>query len=133
MSMPATSSQVFTLDELWLLQSVVRHELAQQDTWKFPPASVSLNDAIAEAILFCDDNKQGEAALILSRGDCLTIDYLVPQGAKSAAGQPIGRNILLKSYRARRYIEDPDYGRVVPEAPPMKADDIYRALQSREE
>ena len=33
MSQP-TASAVFTLDELWLLQSVIRHEALQMDTWR---------------------------------------------------------------------------------------------------
>ncbi len=40
-----------------------------------------------------------------ARGDCLVIDYCVPQTAKSAAGVPIGKNVLLKSFKARRAIE----------------------------
>lgn len=103
---PQTASQVFTSEELWLLQSVVRHELPQLDQWKFPPASLDLNDQIARALVFCDENDCSEAALILSRGDCLVIDYCVPQGAKSAAGVPIGKHVLMKSFLARRSIVD---------------------------
>ncbi len=88
------------------MQSVIRHEMPQMDQWKFPPASLDLNDQVAQALVFCDENGMGEAALILSRGDCLTLDYCVPQGAKSAAGVPIGKHILMKSFRARRTIED---------------------------
>jgi hypothetical protein len=88
------------------MQSVIRHELPQSDQWKFPPAGVELNDQVAQALVFCDENGATEAALILSRGDCLAIDYCVPQGAKSAAGVPIGKHILMKSFRARRIIED---------------------------
>ena len=100
-----TASQVFTFDELWLLQSVIRHELPQLEQWDFPPASLDLNDQVAEALVLCDESGLGEAALILSRGDCLVIDYCVPQGAKSASGHAIGKSVLLKSFRARRAIE----------------------------
>ena len=103
-----TASQVFSSEELWLLQSVVRHEIPQIDQWKFPPASVDLNDQIAQAIVFCEENQCSEAALILSRGDCLLIDYCVPQGAKSVSGVAIGKQVLMKSFRARRSIEDGD-------------------------
>jgi hypothetical protein len=102
---PTTASELFTVDELWLLQSVVRHELPQMEQWDFPPASVDLNDQIADALVLCDENGCGEAALVLSRGDCLLIDYCVPQGAKSVSGLPIGKQVLLKSFRARRVIE----------------------------
>lgn len=100
-----TASEVFSCDELWLLQSAVRHEMAQGDQWHFPPASVELNDQIAEALLLCEENSLAEAALVLSRGDCLVIDYCVPQAAKSPSGAPIGKNVLLKSFRARRAID----------------------------
>lgn len=106
---PQTASQVFTVEELWLMQSVIRHEMPQIDQWKFPPASLDFNDQIAQALVFCDENGVGEAALILSRGDCLTLDYCVPQGAKSAAGVPIGKHILMKSFRSRRTIEDQQF------------------------
>ncbi len=103
-----TASQVFTCEELWLLQSVIRHEIPQLDQWDFPPASVDLNDQIAQALVLCDENNLGEAALLLTRGDCLVIDYCVPQGAKSVAGVAIGKSVLMKSFRARRTIETND-------------------------
>jgi hypothetical protein len=100
-----TASEVFTLEELWLLQSVIRHEVPQLDQWDFPPASLDLNDQIAQALILCDEHSCGEAALVLSRGDCLVIDYCVPQGAKSVSGVPIGKHVLLKSFRARQALE----------------------------
>lgn len=100
-----TASEVFTCEELWLMQSAIRHEMAQGEQWKFPPASLDLNDQVAEALLLCDENHLVEAAIILSRGDCLVIDYCVPQTAKSASGAPIGKSVLLKSFRARRTID----------------------------
>lgn len=101
-----TSAPVaFTADELWLLQKMVRHELPQQDTWKFPPASIELNDQIAEAIVACVDMEMREATLTLTRGDLLVIDYLVPNDAKSALGLMMGREILLKTFRARRVLD----------------------------
>jgi len=102
----ATTCAVFSLDELWLLQSAIRHELPQQDAWRFPPVSLSLNDEVADAILRCDEAGLSEAAIELSRADCLAIDHCVPQGAKSAAGLPIGKSILMKSFRARRDLDE---------------------------
>jgi hypothetical protein len=117
-----TASALFTVEELWLLQSVIRHEIPQLEQWDFPPASLALNDQVAEALLLCDERGEAEAALVLSRGDCLVIDYCVPQGAKSVAGVAIGKHVLLKSFRARQEIEDhflpaeeppqPSYGEV---------------------
>ena len=101
-----TASILFSLDELWLLQSVIRHEMPQMDTWHFPPASLSLNDQIAEALVLCDEHDLGEAAILLTRGDCLAIDHNVPQGAKSAAGVAIGKSVLMKSFHARRELEE---------------------------
>jgi hypothetical protein len=100
-----TTSGLFTSDELWLLQSVIRHEIAQMEGWKAPPASAALNEQIAEALLFCAENNVNEAAVLLTMRDCLAIDYCVPQAAKSPAGAPIGRMVLLKSYRARAELE----------------------------
>ncbi len=49
-----------------------------------------------------------EAALLLSRGDTLIIDYLIPQDAKTALGRPLGAPILLKSFAARRTLAEGD-------------------------
>lgn len=105
MSQP-TASAIFTTEELWLLQSAIRHEIAQLDSWRFPPASLALNDQIADAIVRCDENGLAEAAILLTRGDCLVIDHNVPQTAKSPAGAAIGKSVLMKSFRARREIDE---------------------------
>lgn len=101
-----TATAVFTSEELWLLQSVIRHEAAQQEQWRFPPANLDLNDQIAESLLRCEELGIDEAALLLTMEQALVIDYCVPQSAKSTSGTPIGKNILLKSFRVRKTIED---------------------------
>lgn len=101
-----TVSVVFGLDELWLMQACVRHELAQAEQWKFPPASLALNDAIATAILFCEEQGFQDAAVLLGRHECLVLDYTIPSTAKDANGRPIGKAVLLKSFRARQQLED---------------------------
>jgi len=100
-----TATVVFTCEELWLLQSVIRHEAPQQEQWKYPPASLELNDQIAQALLLCEEHGLDEAALLLTMEDALVIDYCVPQSAKSPSGLPIGKNILMKSFAVRREIE----------------------------
>lgn len=93
--------------ELWLLQRCIRHELQGQEMWKFPPAGVELNDQIAAALLFCTEHEIGEAALRLSWGDLLAIDFAVPADAKDVNGRPIGRELLLKSFAARAALRRP--------------------------
>jgi hypothetical protein len=88
------------------MQACVRHEVAQAEQWKFPPASLGLNDAIAAAIIFCEEQGYQEAAVLIGRHDCLVLDYNVPSTAKDANGKPIGRAVLLKSFRARQRLED---------------------------
>ena len=100
--MKTSTPVTFTADELWLLQGVVRHEMPQGDTWKFPPASVDLNDQIADVLIACIDAGLREATLSLTRGDLLLLDFVVPQSATSPIGTKLGREILLKSFRARR-------------------------------
>lgn len=95
-----------TLDELWLLQRVVRHEVNGMREMAFPWYSLALNDAIAEAIIMCEDERQVEAHLLVSRGDLLVIDALVPVDAKTPGGQLLGKSVLLKSFRARRELAD---------------------------
>lgn len=103
-----TATAVFTLEELWLLQSVIRHEVAQQEQWHYPPASLELNDQVAESILRCEEHGLEEAALVLTMQQALVIDYCVPQSAKSPSGIPIGKNILMKSFRVRKTLEEGD-------------------------
>lgn len=106
----------FTTAELWLLRSVVRHEASPAWQGKWPTYDLELNEQIAEAILLCTDEGQAEANLVMTKGDLLILDALVPQDAKDAQGKPIGKDILLKTFRARRLLnggvvdtaEDPD-------------------------
>lgn len=104
--MEETISVVFSVEELWLIQAYVRHEVAQAEQWRFPPASLTLNDAVASAILFCEEQGFQEAAVLLGRHECLVLDYSVPATAKDANGKPIGKAVLLKSFRARQQLED---------------------------
>jgi len=106
--MNTTAPVIFSVDELWLLQSLVRHEMPQQEMWKFPPASLDLNEQIAEVLLSCTDFELNEAALTLSHGDLLLLDYVIPQAAANVSGKNIGRALLLKTYRARRALTEPD-------------------------
>ena len=96
---------MFTREQLWCLQRFVRHEAGIPWQGRWPITSVELNDAIAEAILFCEEQNQGEATLILGRGDCYLIDWLVPQDAKSPMGVLLGKEILLRSYRVRATLD----------------------------
>jgi len=84
-----------------LLQRCIRHEIPQQEAWRFPPGGLDLNDQIAAALLLCSRYHLAEAALQLSWGDLLALDYTVPADAKDVNGNAIGRGILLKSYAGR--------------------------------
>jgi hypothetical protein len=106
MSQPTTTSIIFSCEELWLLQSTIRHEVPQMEQWRYAPASPALNDQVSDALVRCHEFNLAEAALLVTRGDCLAIDYCVPQGAKSASGAPIGKNILMKSFLARRELDE---------------------------
>lgn len=116
-----------------MLQSAIRHEISQLEQWKFPPASLDLNDQIAECLLRCHEYSLADSALMLSRGDCLVIDYCVPQTAKSAAGVPIGKNILIKSFRARMQLLDGNILAAEEPASPSAADVCAQLKQLREE
>jgi hypothetical protein len=130
--MNATAAATFTLPELWLLRSVIRHEQQGIEMWKFPPANKELNDQIARAILFCIDNGQQEAALELSAGDTYAIDYCVNQDAKDTAGGAMGKEILLKAFRARVEITDGQLAEASEPAGPSVAE-VAALLAAREE
>ena len=123
-----TAAVIFSVDELWLLQAAIRHEMAQQEQWRAPPVSASLNDQVAEALVRCDETGLGEAAILVTRGDCLAIDFNVSQAAKSAAGVPIGKAVLMKSYRARRELDEGTRPSV-PEPEQLDAEALATQLQ----
>lgn len=101
-----TVSADFSLEILWLMHAHVRHEVCRTDDWKYPPASVSLSDKIAEAILFCEEFEETVAAIQLTHHDCLVIDACVPDDAKSVGGEAIGRTTQLIQFAARRALRD---------------------------
>lgn len=92
---------VFTVAELWLLNSFVRHEMQDQERWLYPPASRDLNQEIALAIAACGDCGLKEFALSLSRGDLLVLDYNIRQDMKTPEGAS-GHAILTKVFEAMR-------------------------------
>ncbi len=128
----STASMVFTLEELWLLQACIRHEVQQREGWQYPPASLELNQQISEAFVFCAENQVDEAALLLSRAECLAIDYCVRQDLKSPNGVPLGRNILMKSFVVRREIVDGTMP-TVPEPTQPSAAEVREQLKQVEQ
>ena len=110
----------FSLDQLWALNDLIRHESSDGRAWAFPPVSLSLNEKVADAILICEESRPfpesqtsptnlptiTEYTIELSHGDCLCIDYNVRQGMKTPGGVAIGKQILLKAFAARREITD---------------------------
>lgn len=119
---------VFTLDELWLLHAVVRHEAAIPWQGKWPTTSVELNDTICSAIFLCEDQKLTEATLILSRGDCFLMDATVPQDAKSAGGVLLGKSILMKTFKVRERIAGALEADAI-EPKVLSADEIHEAME----
>lgn len=120
--MPDRTPQTFSLEELWLLQAKVRHEMAQQGEWKAPPASLGLNEQVAMAILFCEENGQPDACLELSLEDCLLLDYVIPQEAKDAQGAAIGKSVLRKAFRSRARLLGLDYAAAAEEPAEAQVD-----------
>jgi hypothetical protein len=97
---------LFTLKELWMLHDFIRHEIADYDKWKFPPASKTLNDKITEAIHNCILLGMQEHNLLLSKGDCYAIDYNIRRDAKTPEGAK-GESILLKVFKTKEEIINP--------------------------
>jgi len=96
-----THPVTFTLPELWLLNSFVRHEIPQQETWKLPPADEMLNEQIMLAIDACETTPLPDYTLLLTRHQILVIDSLIRADFKTPEGAR-GKEILLKIFRARR-------------------------------
>lgn len=92
---------VLTKDELWLCQSVVRHESKDQGDWKAPLTSLALNEQISLCLFLCEEFQQTEAALNLTYNECLLLDAVIPQHAKASNGEAIGKPLLKKLFRVR--------------------------------
>jgi hypothetical protein len=99
-----TAPVTFMLSELWLLHSFIRHEQAQQEQWKLPPADLDLNDQIAFAIVACEDDHLPAYTLQITAHQLLCIDYWIRDEHKSMTGAK-GKDILLKTFRARRALQ----------------------------
>lgn len=104
MQMENTAPVVFSVDELWLIRNTCRHEMAQQDRWKFPPTDLDLNDQVAFALDACAESGFPEYTLLLTRHQCLVLDHNIPAEAKDSNGRLLGQPILLKSFKARRLL-----------------------------
>ncbi len=96
-----TQTILFTLEELWLIRGVVRHEIPGHDQWHLPPANYKLNQQVAESIALCTLYKQQEWALFLDEAELVVLDATIPQDAKNADGVAIGKQILVKVCLAR--------------------------------
>ncbi len=94
-----TVACVFSIAELWLIDACVRHEVADQERWKYPPASKELTVEIALAINACVEGDLKEYTLLLSERDLLVLDYNIRQGHKNMEGAK-GQDILLKVFHA---------------------------------
>ena len=95
------SSIEFTINELWLLNSFVRHDEDAINKKRWPVVSTELNEQIALAIVACEDSGLEGYTLLLTKGDLLLIDYHIRCDTKTPEGAK-GKEILLKIYRARR-------------------------------
>jgi hypothetical protein len=82
----------------------VRHEIPQMDAWKFPPASLTLNAMIVNAIDHCLDGEIEVETLELSLGDLLLLDFVIPQDVSTGAGAK-GFAVLVKTFSARRQLD----------------------------
>ena len=91
----------FTPDELWHLHTVIRHEVPDQEDWRYPPASIELNADIGAAILACTDDGLEEYTLLLTPQHLCAIDYHVRADQKPPAWPAYGEKILLKVFLAR--------------------------------
>lgn len=122
---------VFSLSELWVMQSFVRHESGSQWQGQYPNTSIELNDAICAAILLCIENEQDEAAILLRKSDCYLIDSVIPANAKDTEGRLVGRPILLKTYSARADLAD--RFEATAEEPPLPTEEEWRKLKEWKE
>ena len=96
----------FTLEELWMLNDVVRHDEDAISGKKWPVVSTELNGQVALAIAACEDHKLGGYCMALTMGDLLLLDANVRRDMKTPEGAK-GVDVLLKVFRARR---DAAYG-----------------------
>lgn len=123
----------FTLAEIYYLQGLIRYEMPGEEHWKYPPVSERLNDAVAEAYeslhhLDGTPKPTETAQLLLTRHDTYVLDYHCRTEHRTGQGEMVGRNILLKAFRARKSM---DLG--VPFATTEEHDQTYtEALYERE-
>lgn len=98
---------VFLESELIYLHSRVRADCQGIEQWRHPPASRTLNDALAESISLCAESQTSgrpirEAAILLDYQQCLAIDATCSWYDKDSGAKLIGSVVLLKVFKARR-------------------------------
>lgn len=92
----------FDILQLWLLSSAI-----PDDAFSNPGEELGgsgLLDQVQDGLVFCADTNEEKATLLLTDNQCRLIAAVVTMNAYASDGRPIGRELLLKVFRARHAI-----------------------------
>lgn len=127
--MPDTAPAVLSVQELWFLQMALPAPINCED-WT---AALDLHHQVNDGLIFCHDNREVEATLLLTDDSCDIVNSFIRPTMYDAAGQPVGKNILLKTFRASRAIRTGEFPAASASGPNLTSEQTQRLLAFMDE
>ncbi len=126
--MPETFPVQFTAQESWFIQQALPHLLKEDRLPGLESLATQVNDGLA----FCYDTSEEEATILLGEDECRLIQAVIRTTMFDVEGQPIGRDILLKSFRASRALRTGEFPVASTDGPPLTKEQTLRLLAFQE-
>ena len=121
---PVTAPTQFDIDELWLLDLSLPSDEVNFVSEKLGGAD--LIQQVSDGLVFCYDNDEPEATLLLTQDHCKLINVTVSNQA-TQGGHWLGRSVLLKTYGASKRLRDGD-SNGAPEPDALTKEQVGRML-----
>jgi hypothetical protein len=93
----------FDTDELWLLDLAIPSDETNYLSEKLGGAD--LIEQVSDGLVFCYNNDEPEATVLLTQNHCKLINVSVSNQA-TQGGRWLGRSVLLKTYGASKRLRD---------------------------
>ena len=95
----------FTTLELWFIEQALPPRVFEG----VPDELNDLANQVGDGLAFCYDNHEEEVTVLLTEESCRLIQALINVRMYAADETPVGKNILLKSFRASRAIRNGEF------------------------
>ena len=99
----------FEVQELWFIHQALPHEETSYIPDHVAPVLTNLHQQVGDGLAFCYETEEDEATLLLDDASCGLIQSMITPMMFDSLGTPVGRNILLKSFRASHAIRNGEF------------------------